>query len=135
MTLLESNSDDFTIEEEDIPGAKLQEPAEQCTVAVLKRWLSCHGAKVTGKREDLVKRFVQLYMFVVLFIILYLYGRKALFKSNNLAKCEVPRLNKLKIMQECLLCASFILIQSTYGHTVLCMVLSRKLLYCINTSL
>ena len=73
MALLESNSDDFTVEE-NIPGAKLQKPAEQCTVAVLKRWLSCRGAKVTGKREDLVKRFVQLYMFVVLFIILYLYG-------------------------------------------------------------
>ena len=74
MALLESNSDDFTLEEEDIPSAKLQKPAEQCTVAVLKRWLSCRGAKVTGKREDLVKRFVQLYMFVVLFIILYLCG-------------------------------------------------------------
>ncbi|CAB4015252.1 Hypothetical predicted protein, partial [Paramuricea clavata] len=44
------------LEEGDIPGAKLQKPVEQCTVAVLRGWLSCRGAKVTGKREDLVKR-------------------------------------------------------------------------------
>lgn len=54
-----SNSDDLVLEEGDIPGAKLQKPVEQCTVAVLKRWLSCRGAKVTGKRDDLVKSFVQ----------------------------------------------------------------------------
>jgi hypothetical protein len=59
MDLLGSDSDDLVLEEGDIPGAKLQKPVEQCTVAVLKRWLSCRGAKVTGKREDLVKRFVQ----------------------------------------------------------------------------
>ena len=58
MALSESNSHDFTLEEEDIPGAKIQKAAEQCTVSVLKRWLSCRGAKVTRKREDLVKRFV-----------------------------------------------------------------------------
>ena len=49
MVLLESSSDDFTNEEEDIPGAKLQKPAEQCTVTFLKRWLSCSDAKVTAK--------------------------------------------------------------------------------------
>jgi hypothetical protein len=59
MDLLVSNSDDLVLEEGDIPGAKLQKPVEQCTVAVLKRWLSCRGAKVTGKRDDLVKSFVQ----------------------------------------------------------------------------
>lgn len=36
---MDSNSDGFKLEETDIPGAKLQKPVEQCTVAVLKRWL------------------------------------------------------------------------------------------------
>ena len=42
--------------ESDIPGAELPKPAEFCTVAVLKRWLSCRGAKVSGNRKDLIKR-------------------------------------------------------------------------------
>ena len=42
--------------ESDIPGAELPRPAEHCTVAILKRWLACSGAKVPGKREDLIKR-------------------------------------------------------------------------------
>jgi hypothetical protein len=46
MDLLGSNSDDLVLEEGDIPGAKLQKPVEQCTVAVLKRRLSCRGANV-----------------------------------------------------------------------------------------
>ena len=36
--------------ESDIPGAELPKPAEFCTVAILKRWLSCRGAKVSGNR-------------------------------------------------------------------------------------
>ena len=36
--------------ESDIPGTELPKPAEFCTVAILKRWLSCRGAKVSGKR-------------------------------------------------------------------------------------
>lgn len=51
------NSKDLKLREDDIPGAKLQKPVEQCTVAVLKRWLICRGAKVAGKRQDLVKRY------------------------------------------------------------------------------
>ena len=39
-----------------IPGAELPKPAEFCTVAILKRWLSCRGAKVSGNRKDLTKR-------------------------------------------------------------------------------
>ncbi|CAH3144356.1 unnamed protein product [Porites lobata] len=39
----------------DIPGAELPRQAEHCTVAILKRWLACSGAKVPGKREDLIK--------------------------------------------------------------------------------
>ena len=37
-------------------GAELPKPAEFCTVAILKRWLSCRGAKVSGNRKDLIKR-------------------------------------------------------------------------------
>ena len=42
--------------ESDIPGAELPKPAEFCTVVILKRWLSCRGAKVSGNRKDLIKR-------------------------------------------------------------------------------
>ena len=42
--------------ESDIPGAELPKPAEFRTVAILKRWLSCRGAKVSGNRKDLIKR-------------------------------------------------------------------------------
>ena len=42
--------------ESDIPGAELPKPAEFCTVAIVKRWLSCRGAKVSGNRKDLIKR-------------------------------------------------------------------------------
>ena len=42
--------------ESDIPGAELPKPAEFCTLAILKRWLSCRGAKVSGNRKDLIKR-------------------------------------------------------------------------------
>ncbi|XP_029206168.2 uncharacterized protein LOC114969974 [Acropora millepora] len=42
--------------ESDIPGAELPKPAEFCTVAILKPWLSCRGAKVSGNRKDLIKR-------------------------------------------------------------------------------
>ena len=49
MALSESNSDDFTLEE-DIPGTKLQKPAEQGTVAVLKRRLkSRESEKIWSK--------------------------------------------------------------------------------------
>ena len=43
------------LNEDDIPGTKLPKPPEQCTVPVLKRWLSCRGGKVTGKRKELVE--------------------------------------------------------------------------------
>ena len=46
--------------EQDIPGAELPKPPENCTVAILKRWLSCRGAKVSGKRNELIKRSVLL---------------------------------------------------------------------------
>lgn len=49
-------SEDITLEEKDIPGAWLPKPVEQCSMAILKRWLSCRGAKVSGKKGDLVQR-------------------------------------------------------------------------------
>ena len=50
--------EDITLEANDIPGAELPKPPELCTVAILKRWLSCRGAKVSGKRHELIKRLV-----------------------------------------------------------------------------
>ena len=35
------SSEKILLEERDIPGAELPRPAEQCTKAMLKRWLSC----------------------------------------------------------------------------------------------
>jgi len=44
-----------TLNEADVPGAELRKPAEYCTVAILKRWLSCRGAKVSGTRNEFIK--------------------------------------------------------------------------------
>ena len=57
------NMENNTVSEEqicsgnDIPGAGLCKPVEQCSVAILKRWLSCRGAKVTGTKPELMKRY------------------------------------------------------------------------------
>ena len=54
----------IVLTEEDIPGAKLpRENAEECTVPQLRRWLSCKGAKTSGKKAELVKRFVCMMLF------------------------------------------------------------------------
>ena len=59
-----SNSDNpknsfVSLSEDDIPGAKLAgEIPEQCNVQQLKRWLSCRGACVSGKKSQLIARFV-----------------------------------------------------------------------------
>ena len=43
--------------EYDIPGAILpKETVEECSVGQLKRWLTCRGAKTTGKKSALVNR-------------------------------------------------------------------------------
>ncbi|XP_046845041.1 LOW QUALITY PROTEIN: uncharacterized protein LOC124438874 [Xenia sp. Carnegie-2017] len=47
---------DIVLTEDDIPRAKLCKPVEQCSMAILKRWLSCRGAKITGKKLELVNR-------------------------------------------------------------------------------
>ena len=43
---------DFIIDENDIPGAKLPKLIQECTCAVLRRWLLCRGAKTSGKLAD-----------------------------------------------------------------------------------
>jgi hypothetical protein len=50
----------FELDENDVPGAALVKPPEHCTVLILKRWLACRGANVSGKRDDLIKRLVHL---------------------------------------------------------------------------
>ena len=75
-----SNSDNsknvvVSLSEDDIPGAKLpREIPEQCNVQQLKRWLSCRGALVSGKKKtQLIARFV--YTFIsVCFIYLESYS-------------------------------------------------------------
>ena len=52
------NVEKILLEERDIPGAELPRPAEQCTKAMLKRWLSCRRGKVSGNRTELIKRLV-----------------------------------------------------------------------------
>jgi len=42
--------------ESNIPGAELPKLAEFCTVTILKQWLSCRGAKVSGNQKELIKR-------------------------------------------------------------------------------
>ena len=49
---------DFIFDENDIPGAKLRKPLEECTCAVLRRWLLCRGAKTSGTLADLRVRSV-----------------------------------------------------------------------------
>lgn len=49
---------EFTLKEEDIPGAKLSKSVDSCSVPILKRWLACRGAKVTAKLNELRKRQV-----------------------------------------------------------------------------
>ena len=44
------------LEEKDFPGAALLRPLEQCSVAILKRWLFCCGAWVSGRKNELAQR-------------------------------------------------------------------------------
>ena len=49
--------EDVILTEYDIPGAILpKETVEACSVGQLKRWLTCRGAKTTGKKSVLVNR-------------------------------------------------------------------------------
>ena len=43
-------------EDDDVPGSKFDRDPQEYTVDQLKRWLKCRGLKLSGKRDDLVKR-------------------------------------------------------------------------------
>ena len=43
-------------EDDDVPGSKFERDPQEYTVDQLKRWLKCRGLKLSGKRDDLVKR-------------------------------------------------------------------------------
>jgi len=48
-------SDLYVLEESDIPGASLHgKKPRELNKMQLKRWLSCRGAPVTGKKSELV---------------------------------------------------------------------------------
>ena len=56
----------IALTEEDIPEAKLpRENAEECTVPQLRQWLLCRGVKTSGKKAELVKRFVRRMLFLL----------------------------------------------------------------------
>ena len=48
----------FTVltDEDDVPGSKFEREPEEYTVGQLKRWLKCRGLKLSGKRDELLKR-------------------------------------------------------------------------------
>ena len=41
-------SNDVELTEDDVPGAKIEEPLENATIPALKRWLLCHGIQVSS---------------------------------------------------------------------------------------
>ena len=43
-------------DEDGDPGSILEREPEEYTVEQLKRWLKCRGLKLSGKRDELVKR-------------------------------------------------------------------------------
>ena len=56
--------DSELLNEEDIPGASLNgKKPHELNVYQLKRWLSCHGAPVSGKKPELIERlpFINIY--------------------------------------------------------------------------
>ena len=46
----------LTDDDDDVPGSKFERELEEYTVDQLKRLLKCRGLKLSGKRDDLVKR-------------------------------------------------------------------------------
>ena len=57
------DDDILLLTESDIPGASLdgKNPSE-LSVVQLKRWLVCRGAPVTGKKPELIQRYVGSFM-------------------------------------------------------------------------
>jgi len=52
------NVEKILLEDQDMRGAELPTPAEECTKAMLKQWLSCRGGKALGNRTELIKRLL-----------------------------------------------------------------------------
>ena len=48
--------DTIELHETDVPGASLENPPDQCSNALLRRWLKCHGLSTTGVKAKLVDR-------------------------------------------------------------------------------
>lgn len=48
----------FTVftDEDDVPGSKFEREPEEYTVGWLKRRLNCRGLKLSGKRDEVLKR-------------------------------------------------------------------------------
>ena len=48
----------FTVlsDEDDVPGSRFEREPEEYTVGQLKRRLKCRGLKLSGKRDELLKR-------------------------------------------------------------------------------
>ena len=46
----------FLTNEDDVPGPKFQREPEEYTVGRLRRRLKCRGLKLSGKRDELLKR-------------------------------------------------------------------------------
>ena len=61
MSLASTSLRSLTIltQDDGVPGSKFENDPENYTVDQLKRWLKCRGLKLSGKRDDLVKRVVE----------------------------------------------------------------------------
>ena len=53
-----SSLQSFTVltDEDGVPGSIFEREQEEYTAEQLKRWLKCRGLKLSGKRDELVKR-------------------------------------------------------------------------------
>ena len=58
MWMASSSLQSFTVltDEDGVPGSIFERESEEYTVEQLKRWLRCRGFKLSGKRDELVKR-------------------------------------------------------------------------------
>jgi len=52
-------SDFEVLTEDDVPGASLDgKQPQQLNITQLKRWLACRGAPTSGKKPQLIQRYV-----------------------------------------------------------------------------
>ena len=61
MSLASTSLRSLTVltQDDGVPGSKFENDPENYTVDQLKRWLKCRGLKLSGKRDDLVKRVAE----------------------------------------------------------------------------